>query len=93
MKEKLTPAKLAVAFKESIIEDKARSIKFKTFFNNLSSDQKQILLNYLLKNDDLDFFKLQSVMEKEQMKRKEQLITDYQGKIDEFQKKIQDLTK
>lgn len=93
MKEKLTPAKLAVAFKENIIEDKARSIKFKTFFNNLSSDQKQILLNYLLKNDDLDFFKLQSVMEKEQLKRKDQLINDYQGKIDEFQKKIQDLKK
>ncbi len=92
MKE-LTPAKLAAAFRETIIEDKARSIKFKTFFNNLSTDQKQILLNYLLKNEDLDFFKIQGIIEKEQQKRKEQLITDYQGRIEDFQKKIEELKK
>ncbi len=93
MKEKLTPAKLAIAFRESVIDDKARSIKFKTFFNNLSTDQKQVLLTYLLKNEDLDFFKLQTVIEREQLKRKAQLINDYQGKIDDFQKKIEELKK
>jgi hypothetical protein len=88
---KLTPAKLAESIKDVIINDKLRSIKFKTFFNNFSTEEKEILLKYVLKNDDVDIFKVQTTLEKELAKRKEAIIKEYEKQMKLLQSKIEEL--
>lgn len=88
---KLTPAKLADSMKEVIINDKLRSVKFKTFFNNFNTEEKEILLKYVLKNDDVDIFKVQSTLEKELVKRKEAIIKEYEKQMKVLQSKIEEL--
>lgn len=88
---KLTPAKLADSMKEVIINDKLRSVKFKTFFNNFNTEEKEILLKYVLKNDDVDIFKVQSTLEKELVKRKETIIKEYEKQMKVLQSKIEEL--
>jgi len=88
---KITPAKIAESLNEVIINDKLRSIKFKTFFNNLETENKEILLKYLLKNDDIDVFKVQTTIEKELVKRKETIIKEYEKQMKVLQSKIEEL--